>query len=572
MKCCKCECDIPEDAWDKDTDTATCPRCGAVHSRMQFEYRRRLRDFLLSKTGPRVEISLCENGESRLCTALFKNPLRKWGFWIALSVLLFISYILYGRSLFLSALSLVLFAIGAAGGVVACFGRLEIVVDGENGRWRRKRLWPRKWKTFRCAPDTRFIPLWRPVSVFSDNAFLVHVEARNKGSDGAKRILPCGGAHKEFGIVIMAFLEYSRLAGLDEREAVEHSEGCGNCTWLSGIVPTVPYGFWHISFRFIFNLFNLLVCLLAQFAAPYIDGNRSTMDSYRIEILRSFFSDGQKCLATIDSTPWGIGLSYRWRKDWVREQASVLLDLKDRLTQAVRSGDKIAEAEIRNELKRLRDELTGTWAGGKNFPRKLVAELACRMAVYDPLREAKQHDKLDELSRSAHDAFRRFDCQCHDHRVKEVDFLARLSSASNTVELMRAIHNLDAGDKTNHLVQIAKNWSVLVDMTAANPRERLLLMISANVDPSVLPMKWDGKSYVKFEFSGLVGVDPSAFGDSLDAVTFYPSSTRSYGMYRTARCGEYTLDKLDSIFGGKSYKFSKNAYFLTPVGKVFPRQ
>ena len=569
MKCCKCECDIPEDAWDKDTDTATCPRCDAVHSRMQFEYRTRLRDFLLSKSGPRVEIALRENGESRLRTALDKNPLRKWGFWITLSAMLFISYILYGRSLFLSALFLVLSAISADWGLVACFGRLEIVIDGENGRWRRKRLWPRKWKTFRCTPDTRFIPLWRPVSVFSDNAFLVHVEVRDKGSDAAKRKLPCGGAYKEFGIVIMAFLEYSRLAGLDEREAVEHSEGCGNCLWLSGIVPTVPYGFWHISFRFIFNL---MICLLAQFAAPYIDGNRSAMDSYRIEILRSFFSDGQKCLATIDSTPRKIGISYRLHKDWVREQVSVLLDLKDRLTQAVRSGDKIAEAEIRNELKRLRDELTETWAGGKNFPRKLVAELACRMAVYNPLREAKQHDELDELSRSAEDAFRRFDCQCHDHRVKEVDFLARLSAASNTVELMRAIHNLDEGDQTNRLIQIAKNWSVLVDMTAANPRDRLLLMISANVDPSVLPMKWDGKSFVRFEFSRLASVDSSAFGDSADAVTFYPSSTRSYRMYTTARCGEYTLDKLDSIFGGKSYKFSENAYFLTPVGKVRPRQ
>ena len=569
MKCCKCECDIPEDAWDKDTDTATCPRCDAVHSRMQFEYRTRLRDFLLSKSGPRVEIALRENGESRLRTALDKNPLRKWGFWITLSAMLFISYILYGRSLFLSALFLVLSAISADWGLVACFGRLEIVIDGENGRWRRKRLWPRKWKTFRCTPDTRFIPLWRPVSVFSDNAFLVHVEVQNKDSDAARRKLPCGGAYKEFGIVIMAFLEYSRLAGLDEREAVEHSEGCGNCLWLSGIVPTVPYGFWHISFRFIFNL---MICLLAQFAAPYIDGNRSAMDSYRIEILRSFFSDGQKCLATIDSTPRKIGISYRLHKDWVREQVSVLLDLKDRLTQAVRSGDKLAEAEIRGELKRLRDELTETWAGGKNFPRKLVAELACRMAVYNPLREAKQHDELDELSRSAEDAFRRFDCQCHDHRVKEVDFLARLSAASNTVELMRAIHNLDEGDQTNRLIQIAKNWSVLVDMTAANPHDRLLLMISANVDPSVLPMKWNGRSHVKFEFPRLAGVDSSAFGDSADAVTFYPSSTRSYRMYTIARCGEYTLDKLDSIFGGKSYKFSENAYFLTPVGKVRPRQ
>ena len=569
MKCCKCECDIPEDAWDKDTDTATCPRCDAVHSRMQFEYRTRLRDFLLSKAGPRVEIALWENGKRRLRTALRENPLQKWGFWILLSVLLFISYILYGRSLFLSVLFLVLPVLLAATALASCFERLEVVIDGENGRWRCKRLWPRKWKTFPCAPDTRFIPLWRPVSVFSDNAFLVHVEVQNKDSDAARRKLPCGGAYKEFGIVIMAFLEYSRLAGLDEREAVEHSEGCGNCLWLSGIVPTVPYGFWHISFRFIFNL---MICLLAQFAAPYIDGNRSAMDSYRIEILRSFFSDGQKCLATIDSTPRKIGISYRLHKDWVREQVSVLLDLKDRLTQAVRSGDKLAEAEIRGELKRLRDELTETWAGGKKFPQELVAELACRMAVYDPLREAKQHDKLDELSRSAEDAFRRFDCQCHDHRVKEVDFLARLSAASNTVELMRAIHNLDEGDQTNRLIQIAKNWSVLVDMTAANPRDRLLLMISANVDPSVLPMKWDGKSFVRFEFSRLASVDSSAFGDSADAVTFYPSSTRSYRMYTTARCGEYTLDKLDSIFGGKSYKFSENAYFLTPVGKVRPRQ
>ena len=85
-------------------------------------------------------------------------------------------------------------------------------------------------------------------------------------------------------------------------------------------------------------------------------------------------------------------------------------------------------------------------------------------------------------------------------------------------------------------------------------------------------MKWNGRSHVKFEFSRLAGVDSSAFGDSTDAVTFYPSTSRSYRMYTKVRCGEYTLDKLDSIFGGKSYKFSENAYFLTPVGKVRPRQ
>ena len=570
MKCCKCECDIPEDAWDKDTDTATCPRCDAVHSRMQFEYRTRLRDFLLSKAGPRVEIALWENGKRRLRTALCQNPLRKWSFWITLSVLLFTSYLGYWQSAFFrSALFLVFSAFLAIWGLVACFGRLEVVIDGENGRWRCKRLWPRKWKTFRCAPGTRFIPLWRPVSSLSDDALLVHVEARNKDSDEAKRKLPCGGAHKEFGIVIMAFLEHSRLVALDEREAVEHSEGCGDCLWLSGTVPVVPYGPWHISSRF---TITLLLIFLFPFVLRHVEGDRGIMACCRIEVLRTFFSDGQKCLAEIDATPPYIGLSYRWHKDWVREQVSVLLDLKDRLTQAVRSGDKIAEAEIRNELKRLRDELTETWAGGKNFPRKLVAELACRMAVYNPLRDAKQHDELDELSRSAEDAFRRFDCQCHDHRVKEVDFLARLSAASNTVELMRAIHNLDEGDQTNRLIQIAKNWSVLVDMTAANPHDRLLLMISANVDPSVLPMKWNGRSHVKFEFPRLAGVDSSAFGDSTDAVTFYPSTSRSYRMYTKVRCGEYTLDKLDSIFGGKSYKFSENAYFLTPVGKVRPRQ
>ena len=88
MNCSRCGFGIPEEKWDNDTDTATCPRCGSVHSRTQFDYRKRLHDFLLAKAGPQLEMSLWDNGERRLRTRLRPNPLRKWLVWIIMSVML----------------------------------------------------------------------------------------------------------------------------------------------------------------------------------------------------------------------------------------------------------------------------------------------------------------------------------------------------------------------------------------------------------------------------------------------------------------------------------------------------
>ena len=574
MNCSRCGFGIPEDKRDNDTDTATCPRCGAVHSRTQFDYRKRLHDFLLAKAGPQLEMSLWDNGERRLRTRLRPNPLREWLVWIILSAMLLGTFLFcrYSSSYAKPALLLAFCIFLAADALLSCFEKLEIVIDGEEGRWRRKRLLPRKWITFRCAPDTRFVPLWRPISSFSDNSLLASIEVQNKGAAPEKRKLPCYNANKEFGILIMAFLEHSRLAGLDEREAAVHSEGCGDCLWLSGIVPVVPYGPWHFRSGFFRFLLIFFFPFAVRYAAEYVDGERYSLYGLRSEVFRTFFSDGQKCLSAIDSPPRNIGISYRWHKDWVKDRISLLLNLKDRLTQAVRNGDRQTESEIRGELMRLRNELTATWVDVRDFPHKLVAELACRMSDYDPLRDAGKSDKLDALFRSAVDDFDRFDCRRRDHRIKEEDFVAKLSSASNTVELMRAIHGLDENDQTNRLFEIARNWSVLVDMTAAHPRDRLLMMISANIDPSVLPIKWNGRTHVEFEFSALAGIDASEFGGSTDAVTLHPHSQRGGCVYTTARCGKHTLDKLDSIFDGKSYSFSENAYFLTPVGKVWPRR
>ena len=89
------------------------------------------------------------------------------------------------------------------------------------------------------------------------------------------------------------------------------------------------------------------------------------------------------------------------------------------------------------------------------------------------------------------------------------------------------------------------------------------MLVSANVDPSVLPRSWDGKSFVRFEFGTLEGVDAAEFGGGAEAVTVYSGCCTSVGAY--------TLDKLSAIVDGKAYEFGENAYFLTPVGKVFPR-
>lgn len=528
---------------------------------MNAGYRDKLKEFLLSKAGPRVKMSLGEDGENRLCTAI-------WNDFIGLSILP-LAFV-YSMVVFLFALAgcpgvawffALLGILGGIGFWHACVRRIEIVVKGEEGRWRRCGFWKGRWKSFRCAPATKVVPLWRPGSL-SGGAVLQHVMVQNDGVSSVKIKFPGRVIPVEFGIVIVAFLEYSRLSGLDDLEAEERSVDCGDCEWLSGNVKPVPYSPWRISSRFAINLLTWGVCCLGM---PYVIGRDWVKNDFRRSVLRILYEDGKDSdyLSLVDCPPSNIGLNYRWHKSWVKENFAELLRLKARLVQASENGDKEAEAQIRAELRRHRDELVDVWASWKNYPRELVATLACRLAEDYPHRDIPADSQLRKCWASGFYDFGRFSCVRNRNRITEAEYLARLSACSNSVDLIRVIQDLDPNDQTNELVQIAKRWSVLVDLTAKNPSNRRIMLVSANVDPSVLPRSWDGKSFVRFEFGALEGVDAAEFGGGAEAVTVYSGHCTSVGAY--------TLDKLSSIFHGKAYEFGENAYYLTPVGKVFPR-
>ena len=85
---------------------------------------------------------------------------------------------------------------------------------------------------------------------------LQHVMVQNDGVPSVKIKFPCSVISVEFGIVIVAFLEYSRLSGLDDLEAEERSVDCGDCEWLSGNVKPVPYSPWHKLAHWVVHFFT----------------------------------------------------------------------------------------------------------------------------------------------------------------------------------------------------------------------------------------------------------------------------------------------------------------------------
>ena len=102
---------------------------------MNAGYRDKLKEFLLSKAGHQVKVALGEDGENRLCTAI-------WNDFIGLSILP-LAFV-YSMVVFLFALAgcpgvawffALLGILGGIGFWHACVRRIEIVVKGEEGRW-----------------------------------------------------------------------------------------------------------------------------------------------------------------------------------------------------------------------------------------------------------------------------------------------------------------------------------------------------------------------------------------------------------------------------------------------------
>ena len=113
-------------------------------------------------------------------------------------------------------------------------------------------------------------------------------------------------------------------------------------------------------------------------------------------------------------------------------------------------------------------------------------------------------------------------------------------------------------DKTG-LASRAGEWSFAVNLPP-DALDTFPLMISANVDPSVLPREWDGETDKdkRLDLPPLECVEPLRFGNRAIVIV------RKNGVSQVIKRKYMTLG---TIFGDKAYKLGEDTYFLTPVGK-----
>ena len=136
---------------------------------------------------------------------------------------------------------------------------------------------------------------------------------------------------------------------------------------------------------------------------------------------------------------------------------------------------------------------------------------------------------------------------------------AELCSCSNSVEFAEKVSaGLDEDGKVL-LFRAGREWSFAVNVPSDAP-DSFPIMISANVDPSGLPREWDGVTDkdTLLELKPLEGVEPLRFGDKAIVVV------RKGGAAQVIR-RKYMARKI--IFGGMPFKFGKDTYYLTPVGR-----
>ena len=136
---------------------------------------------------------------------------------------------------------------------------------------------------------------------------------------------------------------------------------------------------------------------------------------------------------------------------------------------------------------------------------------------------------------------------------------AELCSCSNSVEFAEKVSaGLDEDGKVL-LFRAGREWSFAVNVPPDAP-DTFPIMISANVDPSGLPREWDGVTDkdTLLELKPLEGVEPLRFGDKAIVIV------RKDGAAQVIK-RKYMARKI--IFGGKPFKFGKDTYYLTPVGR-----
>ena len=136
---------------------------------------------------------------------------------------------------------------------------------------------------------------------------------------------------------------------------------------------------------------------------------------------------------------------------------------------------------------------------------------------------------------------------------------AELCSCSNSVEFAEKVSAGLDEDGKKLMLRAGREWSFAVNVPHDAP-DTFPVMITANVDPAVLPREWDGKTGKDelIELKPIEGVEPLRFGNRGIVVV------RKGG---AAQVVKRRYMKLGTIFGDKPFKLGKDTYFLTPVGR-----
>ena len=132
-----------------------------------------------------------------------------------------------------------------------------------------------------------------------------------------------------------------------------------------------------------------------------------------------------------------------------------------------------------------------------------------------------------------------------------------VATCTNSCELVEEL--CACFENETGLAAWGKEWSFAVNVPPDAP-DTFPVMITANVDPAELPSEWDGETDKDklLELKPLEGVEPLRFGNRAIVVV------RKGGASQVVKRKSMTLG---TIFGDKPFKFGKDTYFLTPVGR-----
>ena len=137
------------------------------------------------------------------------------------------------------------------------------------------------------------------------------------------------------------------------------------------------------------------------------------------------------------------------------------------------------------------------------------------------------------------------------------------TACSNSVEFIeKLLAQYKPDEKTEWIQQESRRWSVAVNVPES--ATNFPVFVSANLDPSQFPRAWDGVTDAdrKLELAQLPGADELRIGKK--AVVIVRKGGAS-NVFKAKYC------KLRYIFNFCPYELGEDTYFLTPAGKVWPK-